>query len=172
MTGTRAPRARAAGRRLPARPERPARALLLALATLLPGLAPPAAAQEVVAARTLRPGTIVTAEDLVIRDAGTAAGGGAQAAAAEAIAALVGRETRVAIYAGRPVRPGDLGPPTLVRRNAIVVMHYRRGALSIRAEGRALAAGGAGERIRVLNLASRRPVEAVVTGPNEVEVKP
>jgi flagella basal body P-ring formation protein FlgA len=125
--------------------------------------APPLAAQEVIAARTLRAGTVVAAGDLRARTPG--------ADAAERIAALLGLETRRAIYAGRPITVGDLGPPTLVRRNALVVMTYTAGALGIRTEGRALEAGGEGEVIRVINLGSRQAVRAVVTGTNRVEVR-
>lgn len=136
------------------------RAALAALsALLLLGMAAPLAAQSVVAARTLRAGTILAKEDL--RASGDAA---------ERLSALVGLETRRAIYAGRPVALADLGPPTLVHRNDVVVMVYATGALGIRTEGRALDSGGAGEVIRVVNLASRQPVQAVVTGVNRVEV--
>ena len=64
----------------------------------------------------------------------------------------------------------DLGPPTLVRRNAVVVMLYSDRGLGIRTEGRALDSGGAGEVVRVINLTSRQPVLATVTGENQVEV--
>lgn len=116
-----------------------------------------AGAGEVVAARTLRPGTVLAPADLQ--------------GAAEDIAPLVGLETRRAVYAGRPVAGADLGPPILVQRNAIVAVHYRDGALEIRTEGRALEAGAAGERIRVMNLDSRQRVSAVVAGPGRVEVR-
>lgn len=133
-------------------------ALLLVLATPAP-----AAAQEVLAARTLRVGTVLKAGDLTLPN-------GAEAGGRELIAALVGLETRRAIYTGRPVLAADLGPPTLVRRNAVVVMLYTDGGLGIRTEGRALDSGGAGEVVRVINLASRRSVLATVTGENQVEV--
>ena len=134
----------------------------VALASVLAVVAP-GRAQDVVAARTLRAGTVLTEADLRLRD-------GAPRDEKD-LAALVGLETRRAIYAGRPVVAADLGPPTLVRRNAVVVMTYNDGALGIRTEGRALEAGGAGEAVSVLNLTSRQSVRAVVTGPNRVEVR-
>ena len=144
--------------------------LLLAAAA---GIAAPgvATAQEVLAARTLRAGTVLREVDLKLRGG---AGAGARAGEQDAqglIAALVGLETRRAIYTGRPVVAGDLGPPTLVRRNAVVVMLYRSRGLGIRTEGRALESGGAGEVVRVINLTSRQPVLATVTGENQVEVR-
>ena len=141
-----------------------------ALRTIVPALLlaivspAPAPAQEVLATHTLRVGTVLDEGDLK-------APGGGDARRRELIAALVGLETRRAIYTGRPVVAADLGPPTLVRRNAVVVMLYSdRGLVGIRTEGRALESGGAGEVVRVLNLTSRRSVLATVTGENQVEV--
>ncbi len=131
----------------------------LALALALAGQAAQGGPVEVTAGRTLRPGTVVEAGDLRVPE-------GAETLARE----LVGREVRRAVYAGRPVRPDDVGPVTLVGRNTVVTMRYRSGALSIRTEGRALDAGGAGERIRVINLDTRQPVAAVVRAPGLVEV--
>ena len=141
--------------------------VLVAAALLALGAATPLAAQDVVAARTLRAGTILAAEDL--RPAGDVPV--AQERISEQISELIGLETRRAIYAGRSVSPADLGPPTLVRRNEVVVMLYAEGGLGIRTEGRALDSGGAGEVVRVMNLSSRQPVQAIVTGVNRVEVR-
>lgn len=137
-------------------------ALLLALAATAPAPAQEGTLQ-VLATHTLRVRTVLEAGDLKVL-------GGDDASGRELIAALVGLETRRAIYTGRPVVAADLGPPTLVRRNAVVVMHYRDRGLGIRTEGRALDSGGAGEVVRILNLASRRSVLATVTGENQVEV--
>ena len=126
------------------------------------GLSAPLPAQDVVAARTLPAGTVLAEEDLAAKDDASGA--------SQQMSELVGLETRRAIYAGRPVSAADLGPPTLVRRNDVVLMLYSRGGLGIRTEGRALDSGGAGEVVRVMNLSSRQPVRAVVTGVNRVEV--
>ena len=136
--------------------------VLLIIAALAAG---PASAGDILAARTLRPGVIVAPGDL------RAAEGAAPGASAR-IAELEGLEVKAAIYAGRPVPRGALGPPTLVARNDVVVMEYRSGGLSLRTEGRALDAGAEGARIRVMNLASRITVTAVVTGPDRVRVTP
>lgn len=121
-------------------------------------------AQDAFATRTLRAGTVLTPADLR-----PAEKDGAEMQAR--IATLVGLETRRAIYAGRPVLEADLGPPILVRRNAVVTMIYRDGALAIRAEGRALDPGGSDETVRVINLTSRQTVTARVLGQNQVEVR-
>ena len=128
------------------------RGAIAAFAGLL--LAQSVAAEQVYANRTLRVGSVLAASDL----SGPAG-------------AMVGMEVRRAIYAGHPVSPPDLGPPTMVRRNEIVMMSYRSGGIALRAEGRALAAGGVGELVEVMNLVSRRTIRAVVTGKRAVEVR-
>lgn len=131
----------------------------LALALVPPLLfalsAPPALAESLVAMRTLPARTLITAADLALVDADIPGALGAMADA-------VGLETRRAIYAGRPVRPEDVGPPALVDRNAIVTLRYQAGSLTIVAEGRALGRGGAGDRVRVLNLSSKTTVEGLI----------
>ena len=63
----------------------------------------PATAETLVAARTLRAQTILSPGDLMVA-AGTVPG------TATDPAEVIGLETRVAIYQGRPIRPADLGP--------------------------------------------------------------
>ena len=128
----------------------------LALVFLL--AAPPALAESLVATRTIRAETVIAPDDVTL-------------VAAEIPGALddpalaVGLETRVAIYAGKPVRLADLGPPTLVDRNQVVPLIYLSGGLAIATEGRALARGAEGEVIRIMNLASRSTVSGRI-GPD------
>jgi flagella basal body P-ring formation protein FlgA len=123
------------------------RVLALFLA-LVPQAVP---ADTLVAARTIRAQTVLAPEDLARAE--TAAPG-----AITALEAAVGMEARVTLYQGRPIRPGDLAPPALVERNQRVALVFRAGGLDIVTEGRALARGGAGELVRVMNLASRSTV--------------
>lgn len=83
---------------------------------------------------------------------------------------VIGKEALVTIYQGRPIRPGDLGPPALVDRNDIVRIHFLSGPLDIATDGRALDRGAMGERVRVMNLASRTVVTGAVTGSGSVSV--
>lgn len=121
----------------------------LLIAGLLMPLA--AGADTLVANRTLRAQTVLTPGDLgvlaaevpgALRDPGQA----------------IGQEARVTLYAGRPIHPGDIGPPAIVQRNQLVVLSYRAGGIAISTEGRALARAGAGEQVRIMNLASRSTV--------------
>jgi flagella basal body P-ring formation protein FlgA len=118
---------------------------------LLVALATPAMADSLVATRTIRAKALIAAEDLALVSAELP---GALTDPIEA----VGLEARVAIYAGKPVRPGDLGPPTLVERNQPVKLIYLSGGLAILTEGRALARGSEGDDVRVMNLGSRNTV--------------
>ncbi|MCV2878865.1 flagellar basal body P-ring formation chaperone FlgA [Sedimentimonas flavescens] len=123
---------------------------LLFMLALMPG---GALAETLIATRTLRAQTVLTPADLAL-EPGTLPG--ALTAPEEAI----GLETRVAIYAGRPLHPEELGPPAIVERNQIVPLTYRQGGLLIQTEGRALDRAGVGDTIRVMNVGSRSTVFA------------
>lgn len=122
----------------------------------LAGLLPVSAlAETVVATRVLRAQTVLSAEDLKLEPSTVA---GALQNPSEAI----GFETRVAIYAGQPIRPEDIGPPAIVDRNQKVTLAFRKGGLTILAEGRALNRGGIGDTIRVMNSSSKATVLATL----------
>lgn len=111
-------------------------------------LASPAMADSLIATRVIRAQTVLTESDLNIA---TAEISGALTQIHEAI----GLEARVTLYPGRPIRAADIGPPALVDRNQTVTLLYNVGTLGISTEGRALARGGLGDVIRVMNLSSR-----------------
>ncbi|MCB1359249.1 MAG: flagellar basal body P-ring formation protein FlgA [Maritimibacter sp.] len=125
--------------------------------------AAPAQAQSVIAARTLRAQTVISAQDVTLSEA-TIPG------AYTALDEVIGLETRVALYAERPVRSGEVGPPALVERNQIVPLIYQTGSLVIQAEGRALDRAGIGETIRVMNLASRQTVSGRIRADGTIAV--
>ncbi len=131
-------------------------------AMILANGAMPAAAEDVVAARNIRAGAIIAAADIV-----TPAGEAALRAATE----LIGLEAARSIYKGQPLNKDDLRAPTLIERNAIVTMEFVKGPMLIATEGRALDQGGSGDRIRVMNLLSKRIVSATVVSANTVRTK-
>ncbi|MFN3259467.1 MAG: flagellar basal body P-ring formation chaperone FlgA [Pikeienuella sp.] len=124
-------------------------------ALLLPALllAAPLGAESLVASRAIPARSVIGPEDLRVAAA-------AIPGALSDPAAVEGMETKVTIYEGRPIRAGDLVPAAIVERNQIVRLRFERGPLEIAADGRALDRGAVGERIRVMNLASR----VIVTG--------
>ncbi|MEM6617590.1 MAG: flagellar basal body P-ring formation chaperone FlgA [Pseudomonadota bacterium] len=123
-----------------------------------------ALADTVIAARTVPARSIVSAVDLSMIEADVP---GALTDPTSAI----GLEAKVTLYQGRPVLGGHLGPPALVERNEIVVLHYDRGGLRILTDGRVLDRAGAGDRVRVMNLASRITVIGTVIGPGAISVR-
>jgi flagella basal body P-ring formation protein FlgA len=124
----------------------------------------PAGADSVVTNRTIRAQTILTAADLAMAVVSMP---GALTAPDQAI----GQETRVTLYAGRPIRAGDIGPPAIIDRNQIVPLAYRQGGLAILTEARALERGGVGDLIRVMNLESRNSLTARVQSDGSVLVE-
>ena len=114
--------------------------------------------------RAIRSQTVLAAEDLTLaeatragrrrRDRGRGRPGGA------------GRRS----IPGRPILASQLGAPALVERNQLVRMTYAEGALRIATEGRALDRAGAGEPVRVMNLASRQTVTGTVAPDGSIEV--
>ncbi|PTX00407.1 flagellar basal body P-ring formation chaperone FlgA [Pararhodobacter aggregans] len=135
------------------------RALILALL-----VATPAPADVLVAARTLRAGTLVEAGDVILLSDPAPLG------AAQSPDEAVGLEARVTLYARRPIPVASLGPPALVERNQLVTLIFQAGGLEIRADGRALGRGAEGETVRIMNLASRSTVSGTIAGPGLVSV--
>lgn len=130
------------------------------LTFLLPGLA---AADSVVAVKTIPARSLISAEDLTLVDAEIPG-------ALTELGPAIGKETRVAVYAGRPLRAQDIQPLALIERNQIVSLTYQSGGLSIRAEGRALQRGAEGDWVRVMNLASKTTVSGRVAADGNILV--
>ncbi|SFS19225.1 flagellar basal body P-ring formation chaperone FlgA [Yoonia litorea] len=128
---------------------------MIRLIIALLSLADVAAADTILAARTIPAKTIIAPSDLLLSDDEVPG-------AASDSASVVGMEARVSLYAGRPIRLADLGQPALIERNQIVQLQYRGNGLVIQTEGRALGRAGPGESIRVMNLNSRATVTAVM----------
>jgi flagella basal body P-ring formation protein FlgA len=122
-----------------------------------------ARAEAVVAAETIRAGSTITPDMLSLADV-------AAPGAIDDMRDAIGLEARVNLYQGRPIRPQDLGMPTVVERNERVSLVYEMGGLRITAEGRALDRAGAGEPVRVMNMASRSTVMGVAVQAGVVEV--
>lgn len=134
------------------------RVLLLCLPTA-------AIAESLVAARIIRAGEPLVAEDVMLVDADIP---GALTSPDEAM----GQEARVAIYAGRPILRQTLGPQTIVERNQIVTLNYRAGGLTIRTEGRALARGSTGDVVEAMNLTSKTRVSGRIKADGTLTVGP
>jgi flagellar basal body P-ring formation protein FlgA len=110
-----------------------------------------AMAETVVAARTIRSRTILSQSDIVLQDSDATG-------AFTALDQVIGLEARVVLYQGRPIGLNDVGPAAVIERNQIVTLIFNAGALTISTDARALGRAGVGDRLRVMNLASRNIV--------------
>lgn len=132
---------------------------------LLPGLlvSGAAMAESLVATRTIRAQSILGPDDVTLVEAQIAG-------ALDSVEGALGMEARVALYAGRPIRPSDLGPPAVIDRNQVVPLAFAAGPLTILTEGRALDRGGVGDVIRIMNLGSRNTVSGRIAADGRVLV--
>jgi len=124
----------------------------------------PAFADMIVPARTIRPTQIITETDIVIATGDLSTG-------FARLSDVIGQEARVALYAGRPILFGDIGPPAVIDRNQIVPLLYNANGISISTEGRALERGAVGDRIRVMNLGSRATLFGQILNDGSIEVR-
>lgn len=139
------------------------RPILAAFALCL--MAAPAAGEWISVTHAVRAGVVLAPAHLIVNPGPTPPGALAE------IDHAAGLEARVSLYPGRPVLAAEIGPPTLVRRNDIVMMAFSLNGLQLQTEGRALGDGGLGERVRIMNLDSRRTVWGVIAGDKFVEVR-
>lgn len=123
----------------------------------------PGLADSVIATRMIRAQTVLSAQDMTLVDAKIPGAIGA-------LSLAIGQEARVALYPGRAIRASDIGAPAIIDRNQIIPLTYSAGGLTIATDGRSLARAGAGEMIRVLNLASRNTVFGRVKADGTVQV--
>jgi flagella basal body P-ring formation protein FlgA len=134
---------------------------VVAAAILASGYAP-AVGEQIYAARNIRVGALLTADDIAAPSSEDAL---------RAAVDFIGLEAARPIYKGDALLRSDVRAPTLVARNAIVTMEFITPGLSITSEGRALEPGAAGDRIRVMNLGSKRVVSAIVVATNSVRTR-
>ena len=85
-----------------------------------------------------------------------------------AAAQLVGAEARRPLPAGRVLSERDLQAPRLVLRGRTVQLTYARPGLRLSVQGVAQSDGALGDLVRVVNLDSRRQLQGVVVGPDQV----
>lgn len=138
------------------------RGALLIMLLLLSGQA---RADVIVAQHTIRPKTLITEADLLLRPVDVL---GALSDPAD----VVGKEARISLYAGRPIRASDLREPAVIDRNQVAKLSYQRGALMIQTDARALDRASVGEVIQVMNLSSKTTLYARVLPDGTLVVDP
>ena len=133
------------------------------LAILLCLMAAPMAADTVFATRTVRSQSVITAEDVTLKE-------GVLPGTLSALSQAIGRESRVVLYAGRPILADDITAPALIERNQIVTLIVSQNGLKISTEGRALERGAVGDMVKAMNLSSRSTVNGTVTSDGHIEI--
>lgn len=83
---------------------------------------------------------------------------------------LIGMTPRTQIKEGMPIRLSEVNRPTLVKRGALVKIHFNTSKISLSAIGKAIENGGKGDVIQVKNNSSDKIITAVVLGENQVRV--
>jgi flagella basal body P-ring formation protein FlgA len=117
--------------------------------------------------RAIRPGEAIAAADIQTIEEPLARLAPGVVRRAEALA---GMTPRTMLAAGRPVQESALRRMPVVTKGQAVTLSFRAGGLELTAAGQALTDAAAGEPVSVLNLRSRRTVEAVADGPGQVSV--
>ncbi|RAK58035.1 flagellar basal body P-ring formation chaperone FlgA [Phenylobacterium deserti] len=117
-------------------------------------------------ARSLAAGEVVQPTDLVW--------GKAVAAPADAPSdadAIIGLAARRPLRAGAVVAQRDVAAQ-VIRANDLVTVVFEADGISLSLQGKAMTAGAVGEAISVQNPASKKILQAVVTGPGQAAVGP
>jgi len=83
---------------------------------------------------------------------------------------MIGLSPKRPLGVGAPIRFAELGRPEAVSKNALVTMVATVPGMTITTTGRAIEAGGTGDVIQVMNLQSKKVLQATITGPNQVQV--
>jgi flagella basal body P-ring formation protein FlgA len=122
----------------------------------------------VTASRAIERGAVVTPQDIEIERRPKTA---ARNDSLSDMSIAVGMEVRRALREGQALRAADLVQPTLVKSGSTVTIVLKSNGLTLTASAQALGDGKNGENIQVMNVQSKRVLQAVVTGPDEVAVQ-
>jgi flagella basal body P-ring formation protein FlgA len=116
----------------------------------------------------LRAGDLIDAHDIEYVDMHAADVSASTVVDAEK---LIGRTPRRGIAAMKPVSAADIETPVVVKKGDLVTVALKSGALDLTMQGRAMQNGAEGEVVRIVNTASNRPLEGIVTGPQTVAIR-
>jgi flagella basal body P-ring formation protein FlgA len=86
--------------------------------------------------------------------------------------AIVGLAARHPLRPGQPLTAADVMKPEVIARNDSVTIVFQAPGQTLTLRGQAQDAGALGDTISVVNVESKRVVQAVVSGPDRVTVGP
>jgi flagella basal body P-ring formation protein FlgA len=84
----------------------------------------------------------------------------------------IGMIARRPLREGAPVAASDMSAPVVIQAGDLVTVVYENGGVFLSMQVKAMSAGAVGEVISLQNLASRKTLQAVVTGPGQAATGP
>ncbi len=86
------------------------------------------------------------------------------------LSAAIGMAAQQTFRPGQMIRSADLSRPQLVKRSEMVMVIYEVPGIVLTARGKAEESGAQGDTINVVNVQSKRVIQGVVTGHNQITV--
>jgi flagella basal body P-ring formation protein FlgA len=117
--------------------------------------------------REMRPSDIIHENDVEIRDFSVR---NTRTNTVTDISSLIGKAPLRTISPYRPIRSEEIVNPSIMKKDAMVQMHYSLPGMDITTAGQAMTAGAKGDVINVRNVTSKRMVRAVIEDSETVSV--
>jgi flagellar basal body P-ring formation protein FlgA len=120
-----------------------------------------------VLARQMQKGTVLTASDIKLakRNLGRLSYG-----YFENLKSGIGMKLKRRAATGAVLTPAMLKKPQIIARGQKITIMAQSGSMQVRMNGKALASGAIGDRIKVMNMKSRKKLEGIITLTGEVKV--
>ncbi len=116
----------------------------------------------------LRPGDVIAKSDIDFIDVRST---DISAAMIVDTGHLVGQTPKRGLSAFKPLTASDVTAPMVIKKGDLVTMTLKSDILMLTTQGRAMEDGAAGDVVKVMNTASKQTLDAVVTGPQAVDVR-
>ena len=123
--------------------------------------------QTLAYARNVNAGDLLAASDFIWSDEAVAPGDAPSDADA-----VIGKAARRPLRAGAAVGLHDLAAARVVKRDELVSVAFEDGGISLVLQAKALGDAGVGDTLQLVNIQSKKTLEAVVTGPGKAVVGP
>ena len=120
-----------------------------------------------VASRQLQKGTVLTEADMKLKQIDLAK---LHYGFFDELKNGIGKKLKRRVLAEAVLTPAMLKNPQLIRRGQKITIMAQSGLMTVRMKGKALDNGAVGERIKVLNVKSRKKMEGVITSSGEVKI--
>ena len=85
---------------------------------------------------------------------------------------IIGKMAARPLRAGAPVSTRDVAAPLVIKRDDMVQVAYEADGVSLTMQGKAMAAAAIGDPVSVINLISKKVIQAIAAGPDQAVVGP